>query len=315
MTHTDINASTLQAIWNAHGLGQIHTITQPARGMVNRCFLVDDAYVIRFDVLDDDDWPGMVRYAGEKWAYDTLRGSDLPVPQVVALDSSKSLAPNDYLIITRLPGQTVSETRRDLTPQTLDHIGYVAGQHLATIHNHQFDGFGYLFKLAGGAGNPDWAAFVGDFYADYGGQVRRGGWLPEAVLDRIDAVRLKMQPLFALVRQGHFVHGDYHFANMLGQDGNLTGLLDFEWAISGDPAWDFRIDDQLAEYAPGVRAAFYAGYTSLRPLTDHHAERVAFYKLGLYLDYLTFLPDEREDTVRELMTELEWLEANLPTAL
>jgi hypothetical protein len=70
MTHTDITSATLQALWNAHGLGQIQTISQPSRGVVNRCFIINESHVIRFDVLDD--WGGINRYAGEKWAYATL---------------------------------------------------------------------------------------------------------------------------------------------------------------------------------------------------------------------------------------------------
>ena len=36
MTNTDISVDTLQAIWDAHNLGQILSITQPSGGMVNR---------------------------------------------------------------------------------------------------------------------------------------------------------------------------------------------------------------------------------------------------------------------------------------
>ena len=60
---------------------------QPKQGNINRCLIVNDAYVLRFDVLD---WGGANRYAGEKWAYEILRGSDVPVSQVLALDTSKT---------------------------------------------------------------------------------------------------------------------------------------------------------------------------------------------------------------------------------
>jgi aminoglycoside phosphotransferase (APT) family kinase protein len=122
----------------------------------------------------------------------------------------------------------------------------------------------------------------------------------------------KMQPLFLFDQPGRLVHGDYHFSNLLQQDGHLSGVLDFEWVMSGDVAWDFRIDDQLEIVCPGSRSAFYAGYTSRRPLTDHHAERVAFYKLGLYLDYLTFEDEAENDQTRALLLkELSWLEDHL----
>ena len=107
MITDSLSPEVLQAIWHAHGLGKIEQLVQPQEGAVNRCWIVNDAHVIRFDVIE---WGGINRYAGEKRAYDTLRGSDVPVPQVLALDASKRLAPYDYLIMTKLPGKTVTES-------------------------------------------------------------------------------------------------------------------------------------------------------------------------------------------------------------
>jgi aminoglycoside phosphotransferase (APT) family kinase protein len=310
-----LSPELLQAIWNAHGLGKIERLVQPSRSMVNRCWIVNDAYVIRFDVLDD--WGGIIRYASEKWAYETLRGSDVPVPQVLALDASKKLAPYDYLILTKIPGKTVTESLAELMPETQHNIAYTAGKYLATLHSQSdtFEGFGLLFEIAAGLSKPDWAAYVAEFYQDYGQQAQTLGVLPEGTLARVEAAMLKMQPLFAAVHQGRFVHGDYHFSNLLQQDGQITGVIDFEWALSGDPSWDFRIDDQLEAASPSSREAFYAGYTSRRALPDQHWERVSFYRIGLYLDYLaTFSPHDAGETDRTLpllLNELDWLEAHL----
>lgn len=36
-----------------------------------------------------------------------------------------------------------------------------------------------------------------------------------------------------------FVHGDLNPGNILTNGGKVTAILDFEWAVSGDPAWEF----------------------------------------------------------------------------
>jgi hypothetical protein len=36
-----------------------------------------------------------------------------------------------------------------------------------------------------------------------------------------------------------FIHGDLNPGNILEIDGKITGLLDFEWSVSGDPIWEF----------------------------------------------------------------------------
>ncbi len=308
-----LTLDTLQSIWDFHDMGHIEQLVQPSGGAVNRLWIVNDAYVIRFDVIE---WQGGIsRYTGEKWAYEMLSSTDVPVPQVIALDTRKTLAPYDYLIMTKLPGKTISASLPDLTMEAQHGLAYAAGQHLAALHSYELDQFGLLFEIFAGTNSPDWTAFVNNFYEDYGQQCVTMGVVSADIWARIQAVMVKMQPLFASVQRGRLVHGDYHLSNLLQQDGRLTGILDFEWATSGDASWDFRIDDQLEGNSPGSREAFYAGYISRRPLPEQHRERVSFYRIGLYLDYLaTFSPlDENEaaTTLPVLIHELNWLEMQL----
>jgi aminoglycoside phosphotransferase (APT) family kinase protein len=307
----DLSPEILQAICTAHGLGKIETLVQPAQGNINRCWLVNDAYVLRFDVLD---WGGANRYAGEKWAYDILGETDVPVSKVVALDTSKNLAPYDYLILTKMPGHTISTSTADLPLADRYAIGYSAGQHLATIHSHSFDQFGLLYNILAGIPQPDWPAYVADHYQYYRGQVQALGLLSADVWGRIDALMERMQPLLAAVQQGVFIHGDYHFLNLLQQDGKLSAVLDFDWASSGDPSWDFRIDDSIESEVPDSREAFYAGYTSRRALPHGHWERVALYRIGLYLDFLEGAAQDKKEIallMPMLLHEMDWLETHL----
>jgi len=42
------------------------------------------------------------------------------------------------------------------------------------------------------------------------------------------------------IEQGYLIHGDIlNPGNILGGKGKLTGIVDWEWSISGDPAWEF----------------------------------------------------------------------------
>lgn len=303
-----LSPDILQAICTEHGLGKIERLVQPAQGNINLCLLINDAYVLRFDVLD---WGGANRYAGERWAYEMLSGSDVPVSRVLALDTTKHLSPYDYLILTKMPGETVRTSAAALPPATGYAIGYSAGQHLATLHNHVFDQFGLLYEILAGTSKPDWAAYVAGHFRYYQGQVQALGILTADRLGRIDALLTRMQPLLAAVQQGVFIHGDYHFANMLQQDGKLSALLDFDWASSGDPSWDFRIDDTIETEVPGSREALYAGYTSRRPLPGGHWERVSLYRIGLYLDYLEAAAQDKNEIdqiTALLLHEMDWLD-------
>ncbi len=309
---SNLSPEVLQTICTAHGLGKIERLEQPAQGNINRCFLVNDAYVLRFDVLD---WGGANRYAGEKWAYDILGKTDVPVSRVIALDTSKSLVPYDYLILTKMAGETISTSAAELPFADRYAIGYSAGQYLATMHNHPFPQFGLLYNILAGKPQPDWSAYVADHFRYYQGQVQSLGLLSADVHARIDALLVRMQPLLAAVRQGVFIHGDYHFRNLLQQDGKLSAVLDFDWAASGDPSWDFRIDHQIETEVPDSREAFYAGYISRRALPDGHRERVSLYRIGLYLDFLEMAAGDANEialVMPMLLGEMDWLEAHIP---
>jgi aminoglycoside phosphotransferase (APT) family kinase protein len=306
-----ITPEIVQIICTAHGLGKVESLVQPAQGNINHCLLVNDAYVLRFDVLD---WGGANRYAGEKWAYELLSESDVPVSRVLALDTSKRLVPYDYLILTKMPGQTISTSTADLPFASRYAIGYSAGQYLATMHSNVFPQFGLLHNILAGTPQPDWTAYVAEHFRYYQGQVQALGILSADVLGRIDALMARMQPLLSAVQQGVFIHGDYHFLNMLQQDGRLSAVLDFDWASSGDSSWDFRIDNSIESEVPGSREAFYAGYTSRRALPDGHWERVSFYRIGLYLDLLEMAAEDENEIallMPLLMHEMDWLEAHL----
>src|SRR6185503_9938242 len=115
------------------------------------------------------DWGGANRYIGEKWAYEMLGQTDVPVSRVLALDTSKYLVPYDYLILTKMPGQTISTTAADLPLESRYAIGYSAGQHLATIHSHTFAQFGLLYNILAGTPQPDLPAYVADHFRYYHG--------------------------------------------------------------------------------------------------------------------------------------------------
>ena len=75
----------------------------------------------------------------------------------------------------------------------------------------------------------------------------------------------------------------------------VTGVIDFEWALAGDPAWDFIAQDKWEEMCPGSRAYLYAGYTHHRPLAPDHALRVAIYQLLLHVE--TVVDEARKENM------------------
>jgi aminoglycoside phosphotransferase (APT) family kinase protein len=306
-----LSDADLQAIWDAAGLGIVHTAAPPAHGAINPCLIVNDAYVIRFDT----GFKGVGRFRSEAVAYQRLAGSEVPVPEVIALDGSGRIVPYEYLITNKLPGTPVIDCWRALSEATRQDIARQAGRYLAVIHGHSFgDFFGKLWGSVTGEGFDGWYAFIEDYGARYTAQaINLRAVTPETV-SRIQAALESHRPLLDRITQSALVHSDYHFENILQQDGVITGVIDFEWAYAGDPSSDFHIQERWEEMCPGSVTPFLEGYQRERPLDADHNTRRLIYALLLHLETVVDATNQGDEewlsqTQADLLNVLRLLES------
>jgi aminoglycoside phosphotransferase (APT) family kinase protein len=303
----------LQAAFDAHGLGRVMTIQPAQRGLNNLATVVNDAYVIRFDLLDLDD--RVCRYHGERTAYAALRAAGLPGPDVVALDLSKSLLPVHYLILTRVPGEPLIDLWPTLSAADQARLARSAGETLARMHQIALpDGLGRLdIDLL-----PRWFDFVERFFDDYAPSLAARGLIEAKLYARLRAIIAQLRPLVDFPQgQGRLVHGDYQFENLLVHEGQISAVIDFEWGKCGDPAWDFKLEEQWDADCPGSAVPILAGYAAVRSIPE--ATRIWLYKLLFHLDNLDFYADAPDNphgnagrwaySRRELLRALAALEA------
>lgn len=274
-----ITDETIKAIWRVHGLGAARWIVQATSGVSNLCFIVNGDLVIRFNIFDTT----VPKFANERIAYDLLAGSGLPVPSVVALDASRHIVPYDFIILTRLPGMNLAESWRDLTSVQVHDLAWEAGRCFARLHAITFPAFGSL-REQDAPRFHSWPDYFNDYVHRYLSEAERYGLLDASLYGRLEGVRAHSHDLLARVTHGVLVHSDYHYENILHAGGWLTGILDFEWALSGDPSYDFMSADVREEQIPGSEAAFRDGYQSIRSFDAEHERRLAVYRLFLRLE-------------------------------
>lgn len=275
----DISPQAIRALWARLGLGPARAIVPAAGGSRNACYFVDDELVVRFNTLDAH----FRKFANERAAYDLLAGSGLPVPAVLALDESRAVVPYDFIVLTRLPGANLAESWRALAPEQLRGLEREAGACLARLHCHSFEAFGKLHALPKRPFET-WPSYVDDYVRRYLAPARQLALVDAATQARLERALAAAQGLFAQVRRGALVHCDFHYENILQQGGRLSGLLDFEWAISGDPAYDLETARTREAMISGSEAAFQEGYRSVRALDEDHERRIAIYRLFFRLE-------------------------------
>jgi aminoglycoside phosphotransferase (APT) family kinase protein len=273
--------ATLQRIWDQHRLGSITTVTQASRGINNPAFIINDHYVVRFDGLALE---GRSRFYGEALAYEKLREHDIPAPQVIAVDVSKQIVPHDYILMTKIEGATIIDSWPNLTLDQCQQVAQEAGRYLAKMHAITFDGYGKL-KLPAAERFPTWYAYVMDYLHRYKSESVSMSILTEAQGNHLWDTFEQHRTLFESVQPARLIHWDFHFENVLQMDGHVTGILDFEWSLCGDPAFDFRLEWQWEDTCPGSAQGLYHGYLAERSLPADQELRVRLYSLLGFLDW------------------------------
>jgi len=276
---TPIGGKLLARIWRNHRLGDISSLSQPPHPGLNPIRFVNDRYVIRFYTSVTH---GSKPSQGEARAFEILASSDVPVPEVIALGFSGEISPFDYLITTRLAGRPLVEVWPQLSKREKKHAAHTVGAYLAQIHTNDFQQFGYLSALDS-SGYAKWYDFVYDYYAYHARRVQRLEIFEACVFDRIQRLLQTNRSIFDQVTLGVLIHSDFQFKHILYQSGNVTGVLDFERALSGDPAWDFVGEDDWPRQCPGSLPWLYQQYKLQKALDNGHETRVSLYKLLMYL--------------------------------
>jgi Ser/Thr protein kinase RdoA (MazF antagonist) len=261
---------TIQAIWSAHRFGPVTQTAKLPGGVRNLCFLVNGCLVLRVNSQD----PGSLKFHNERLAYDRLVGQSLPVPRVLVLDDSHELVPYDFMITTRLPGQSLASSWHQLSDDRLQAPFHEIGQCLARVHSCTFPACGRLHALD----HASWADLV---YENVEPLLRTASH--SQLLD--PALRAAVERSLKRVRedlegvQPALIHCDCHYENVLHDGGHLSGLLDFEWALAGDPSYDFAIPHVRERQVPGSEAALIAGYQCVREFDAGHPHRVRCYRM------------------------------------
>ena len=302
-----VDNAALGRIWAAHDLGSVNAVEWAGKGINNPALTVNDKHVVRFDGIINE---GTSRFYGEQSVYGYLKKAGIPCPEVVALDDSKTLVPYDYMIMTRVEGTPLLDGWADLTNEQRQEAAQEAGRLLALMHNIILPHFGRLYGTERVFNT--WYAYINDKFQRDGQASVSDSLITQALYDRMQRTLQDYRSTFDSVKRPHLVHWDYHFGNLIQQNGKITAILDFEWGLGGDPAHDFNRRSQWDEECPGSLAWLYTGATGVRALEADHEIRVSLYEMIWFLDCVVDARDAEEASVMRgrLIDRLAWLENN-----
>jgi aminoglycoside phosphotransferase (APT) family kinase protein len=207
----------------------------------------------------------------------------VPVPRILFADDRKRLLGLNFIVMTKLDGSVLGEMEPTLAPAQRASAYVQIGRLLGDFHRITMQAFGYIGPNGIWTAHPTNRAYLTHQFqrklAEFG---ERGG---DAILaERINAHVAERAGLFDACRQAVLCHNDLHAGNLLAtiteNDPRLTGVLDFEGALSGDPLMD--VAKALYYLNEECRRAVLGGYGAVG--RDHQSETLALYHLYFVLE-------------------------------
>ena len=263
-------------MFDKHHLGMVNRVSARGKSAINTCLLINDLYVLKVGRQE----LGLLPLRREELALAILGKTDISVPDVIVLDESMDILPCPYIIVSKMHGRVLESRWSRMKPDDRRHLSHEAGVLLGTIHEVRFPLFGDINGRTFGS-SSSWDHYIL-------GEARSA--LAECeelcVMDRREAEQIldlyeMNRELFAEVRCSALVHNDFHIGNLMFAGKRITGTLDFEFAVAGDPEFDLKQMYQVFSWYPECEVPFLEGYCSIQSLSQIFRTKLLFYKLAL----------------------------------
>lgn len=216
--------------------------------------------------------------------------TSIPMPDIVAVDTSYRQWPWRYLIKTYLPGQEWAVVQPNLTADELADAYTQIGKAVAELHSLSFPGFGDV--------SADGTVQAADsFLTALAQRVQRHIASPRLVQCALSVLESRAS-LFKLV-EARLCHEDLHRHNILfhqvGGRWQLATILDFDKAWAGHHEIDLA---RMELWHGQTGEGFWAAYEANIPLDPLYSQRRPVFQFIWCLEYAADTPAHLNDTWR-----------------
>jgi len=286
-------------------------------GQVNSVFQIDSDYVVRIGAREN----AFPRLKRETELLQSLI-NEIPVPRIYAFGQQDGFV---YQIQQAIPGQNLFALWCHLQPNAQENIVTELVDYLKILHKRTFSDFGDA--RADTPQYASWSAFLTDQF--------------QHTLAELDALKIRMVPGFLELAINYFeehkhlledaipvqVHGDLTLVNILVDNGKISALLDFEYALQAPKDYELWVIEAFCLYpndwvAEGNEAFCTTDFANFIQLfrkqypelfeIPHLRERVNLYHLdGNLRSYLAWRKDNLSTIPPEKMAAKEFYMAHI----
>ncbi|OPJ56566.1 phosphotransferase family protein [Clostridium oryzae] len=200
--------------------------------------------------------------------------TDVTVPEIFYYDNSHSICESDYFFMSKLPGASFSSIMEQFDEKQKKKINYKLGQYNAKINGITGENFGYFGQQD--KQGKDWFNVFSNMIDDAINDAKALNIDIGTDPNKIKSLLNSDKEIFEEVKVPKLVHWDLWAGNVFIENGEITGLIDFERCLWADELMEvgFRSYDYNED--------FYNGY-GIGDLTEKQKKRVRWYDMYLFL--------------------------------
>jgi len=284
-----LSKKKIQEIFEAHSLGIVKTKRILQEGVSNPAYIINDKVVLRIK-KDSRDF----KFEKEKFLFDLLKKkTDLPVPTVIDLDNSRKIIPHDYILLEKLPGELLKKSFSKLSDNQKKKLAFELGLSLAKIQSIHFKTVGH-FKPNKLVKDMSWSKFVWGIYTDSLKNIKKGNFLDENLIRRIESFIENNKNLLDVKFKPSLIHSDYNGGNILIHNGIISGIFDMEWSYSGHSEYELSaMNLKLMRTISPYQKDFFRGYESKIKRRKNHEKFESFYGIIYWMSIICWIYEEK----------------------
>jgi|GEM_PF-4893904 len=291
--HMSFTVPEVQTLLRRYGI-HYSEVRSPDLGKSSRVFQLQrgpDVEYVKFNI------PPRIRALAA--VHDVLASRNIPSARVVFSTPDDTALPS-FVILTEVKGIVLG----DAPVAARQHLMAEAAGVLARAHGTSVPGYGPLIvnngRMMGKHGS--WAEYLSLKAPDIGALLEASIISDrEAAVYRGVAARVFTAP----ARPARLLHNDFHRENILVDQGAISGIIDWDNAIAGDPLYDLA---NVWHVFGGSFDLFKAGYGAEIDMARFNDLRIfrSFVKIGEASKVRRARLEKYRERLEELRAELDW---------
>lgn len=249
-------------------------------------------------------------FDSELWALERCRELGVPVPESLLVEHAEDGGePRTFSIQRKIPGRPMDHLMTEVLIEEIHALVRQSGRYLARIHSIQPEGYGWIGPDGKGTdlSPAEKIDQIDPKDQEAIDQAHKIGVDPALV---IRAKEILIQHKDVLIDAPvRLVHGDYGGKHFIVDNGEITGIVDFENGQASDPAFDFAWWHYWYETSVPTQILL-EGYAEDTKIDDDFELRIRLNKLSLAIGLMGYMIRHdhpgSESVGRNLSIDLDW---------